>query len=71
MAVNGDPAEGDLARVPPATWEAAWGAVVAPDAWREALFPRRRGPELWPWALVLAVLALGAEAVVRRARLDD
>ena len=71
VAVNGDPAEGDLARVPPATWEAAWGATVAPEAWRAALFPRRRGPELWPWAVVFAVLALAAEAAVRRARLDD
>ena len=71
VAVNGNPAEGDLARVPPAVWEAAWGATVAPDAWRAALFPRRRGPELWPWALVLAVFALAAEAAVRRVRLDD
>lgn len=71
VAVNGDPAEGDLTRVPPATWEAAWGATVAPDAWRAALFPRRRGPELWPWALVLAVFALAAEAAVRRARPAD
>ncbi|HJR54458.1 MAG TPA: hypothetical protein VJ982_12195, partial [Gemmatimonadota bacterium] len=71
LAVNGDPAEGDLSRVPPATWEAAWGATVAPKAWRAALFPRRRGPELWPWAVVLAMLALAGEAAVRRARLDD
>jgi hypothetical protein len=71
VAVNGHPAEGDLTRVPPAAWETAWGAAVAPVAWRAALFPRRRGPELWPWALVLAVLALAAEAAVRRARLDD
>ena len=71
VAVNGDPAEGNLARVPPADWEAAWGAAVAPDAWHAALFPRRRGPELWPWALVLAVLALAAEAAVRRVRVDD
>jgi hypothetical protein len=71
VAVNGDPGEGDLRRVPTATWEAAWGATVAPDAWRAALFPRRRGPELWPWALVLAVLALAGEAAVRRVRLGD
>ena len=70
VAVNGDPAEGDLARVPPATWEAAWGAAVAPDDWRASLFPRRRGPELWPWALVFAVLALAAEAAVRRSVKD-
>ena len=70
LAVNGDPGEGDLARVPAATWEAAWGPVVPPERWRAALFPRRRGPELWPWALVLATLALVAEAAVRRTRLN-
>jgi hypothetical protein len=70
LAVNGDPAEGNLARVPTAVWEAAWGPV-APEAWRAATFPRRRGPELWPWALVLGILALAAEAAVRRGRLDD
>ena len=70
VAVNADPAEGDLARVPAATWEAAWGAAVPPERWRAAVFPRRRGPELWPWALVLAALALAAEAAARRARRD-
>jgi len=70
VAVNRDPAEGDLARVPAATWEAAWGPAVPPERWRAALFPRRRGPELWPWALVLASLALVAEAAVRRARVN-
>lgn len=69
-AVNGDPAEGDLARVPPAAWESAWGPAVPPERWRAALFPRRRGPELWPWALVLATLALVAEAAARRVRAD-
>jgi hypothetical protein len=68
LAVNRDPAEGDLARVPAATWEAAWGPSVPPEQWGAVLFPRRRGPELWPWALVLASLALVAEAAVRRAR---
>jgi hypothetical protein len=68
LAVNRDPAEGDLARVPAATWEAAWGPAVPPEQWGAVLFPRRRGPELWPWALVLASLALVAEAAVRRAR---
>lgn len=68
LPVNGDPAEGDLARVPAATWEAAWGPVVPPENWAAALFPRRRGPELWPWALVLATFALVAEAAVRRVR---
>jgi hypothetical protein len=70
LAVNGDPAEGDLARVPAATWAAAWGPAVPPEGWIAAVFPRRRGPELWPWALVLATLALVAEATVRRARLN-
>lgn len=70
VAVNGDPAEGNLARVPAGDWEAAWGPVVPPEEWRAAVFPRRRGPELWPWALVLATLALVAEAAARRARPD-
>jgi hypothetical protein len=70
VAVNGDPAEGDLVRVPAGDWEAAWGPVVPPEEWRAAVFPRRRGPELWPWALVLATLALVAEAAARRARSD-
>jgi hypothetical protein len=67
LAVNRDPAEGDLTRVPAETWEAAWGPVVPPERWSGAVFPRRRGPELWPWALVLATIALVAEAAVRRA----
>jgi hypothetical protein len=71
LAVNGDPDEGNLARVPAQAWEAAWGPMVPPQQWRAALFPRRRGPELWPWALVLATLALVAEAAVRRVRLDN
>ncbi|HUF89457.1 MAG TPA: BatA domain-containing protein [Gemmatimonadota bacterium] len=70
VAVNGDAAEGDLTRVPAAAWEAAWGPAVPPERWRAALFPRRRGPELWPWALVLAMLALAAEAAARRVRAD-
>ncbi|HEY7471760.1 MAG TPA: BatA domain-containing protein [Gemmatimonadota bacterium] len=70
LAVNGDPAEGDLARISADEWEAAWGPVVPPEEWRGALFPRRRGPEMWPWALVLATLALAAEAAVRRVRLN-
>jgi hypothetical protein len=68
LAVNRDPAEGDLARIPAETWEAAWGPAVPPERWLAAVFPRRRGPELWPWALVLATLALVAEAAVRHAR---
>jgi hypothetical protein len=70
LAVNGDPAEGDLTRIPAREWEAAWGPVVPPEEWRSAVFPRRRGPELWPWALVLATLALVGEAAVRRVRLN-
>lgn len=70
LAVNRDPAEGDLARIPAETWEAAWGPVVPPEGWIAAVFPRRRGPELWPWALVLATLALVAEAAVRRERVN-
>ena len=70
VAVNADPAEGDLTRVPAAAWEAAWGPVVPPERWRAAQFPRRRGPELWPWALVLATLALAAEAAARRVRVN-
>jgi hypothetical protein len=70
VAVNGDPAEGNLVRVPAGDWEAAWGPAVPPGEWRAAVFPRRRGPELWPWALVLATLALVAEAAARRARSD-
>jgi hypothetical protein len=68
LAVNRDPAEGNLARVPAEGWEAAWGPAVPPERWSAAVFPRRRGPELWPWALLLATLALVAEAAVRRAR---
>ena len=70
VAVNGDPAEGDLAPVPAGDWEAAWAPVVPPEEWAAAVFPRRRGPELWPWALVLATLALVAEAAVRRVRVN-
>jgi hypothetical protein len=67
VAVNADPAEGDLTPVPPEAWRAAWGAApTPPDAWRAAIFPRRRGPELWPWALVLALAALAGEAALRR-----
>jgi hypothetical protein len=70
VAVNADPAEGDLTPVAPAAWRAAWGAApAASGAWRTEIFPRRRGPELWPWALVLALAALVGEAAVRRAAL--
>ncbi len=68
MAVNMDPAEGDLRPVSPAEWRAAWGVEPTPsDAWRAALFPRRRGPELWPWALVVALAALAAASLAARA----
>lgn len=67
VAVNMDPAEGDLRPVAPAEWRAAWGVTPSPPgAWRASLFPRRRGPELWPWVLVLALIALVAEAALRR-----
>jgi len=67
VAVNADPAEGDLTPIPPDVWRAAWGAApTPPDAWRSAIFPRRHGPELWPWALVLALAALAGEAALRR-----
>lgn len=71
VAVNGDPAEGDLQPVPIEIWEAGWGAgPTSPEDWRDALFPRRRGPELWPWAVVLALAVLIAEARLRRADID-
>ncbi len=68
VAVNGAPAEGRLEPVPSELWEAAWGAPPTPSAsWERTLFPRRRGPELWPWAVVLALTGLVAEAWIRRA----
>lgn len=66
VAVNGDPAEGDLTPIPAALWSATWGPSLEGAEWRAAAFPRRRGPELWPWALVLSLAALAAEAFVRR-----
>ncbi|MFN2384227.1 MAG: BatA domain-containing protein [Gemmatimonadota bacterium] len=67
VAVNGVPAEGDLAPIPPAAWRAAWGApAVSPDRWPAALFPRRRGPEWGGWVLALAALGLAGEAWLRR-----
>lgn len=67
VAVNGDPAEGDPTPVPAADWS-AWGTVAATDdAWRRAAFGRRRGPDLWPWVLALALTGLAAEAALRRA----
>lgn len=72
LAVNGDPAEGNLAAVPGELWEAAWGIRPTPDAeWESELFAARRGPELWPWAIVLALAALIAEARLRRAGLNN
>lgn len=67
VAVNADPAEGDLTPVAASAWRAAWGVEPTPrGGWDAAIFPRRRGPELWPWALALALVALAAEAAVRR-----
>lgn len=65
VAVRADPGEGDLRPVGAETWRAAWGEPPVPsEAWPEALFPRRRGPEMTAWALVLAlsILALAAWA---------
>jgi hypothetical protein len=69
VAVQGEPAEGDLTPAAPAVWAAAWGAPpTPPEAWADRVFPRRRGPDLWPWLLALALAGLAAEAGVRRAR---
>ena len=67
-AVNLDPAEGDLRPIQDSAWRAAGLIPVDGPDWRSAVFPRRRGPELWPWALALGVLGLAAEAWLRRAR---
>ncbi|HUP01856.1 MAG TPA: VWA domain-containing protein [Gemmatimonadota bacterium] len=67
VAVNGDPAEGDLTPIPDAAWRMAGLRPIDGPGWREAAFPRRRGPELWPWALALALLCLATEAYLRRA----
>ncbi len=68
VAVNADPAEGDLTPVPDAAWS-AWGRVAAtPEAWRAARFPRRRGADLWPWMLALALAGLVVEARLVRGR---
>jgi hypothetical protein len=68
LAVHGDPAEGDLTPVDAALWEVSWGVAPTPAGeWEEALFPRRRGPELWRWAALLALAALVAEAWTWRA----
>ena len=71
VAVNGDPAEGNLTPVPPELWAAGWGArPTPPESWQGKLFPRRRGPELWPWAVVLALAGLVVEARLRHAGPD-
>lgn len=69
VAVNGDPAEGNLEPVSADLWEAAWGArPTSAGEWQDELFAgRRRGPELWPWVVVLALAGLIAEARLRRA----
>ena len=68
IAVHGDPAEGDLTPVPDAAW-AAWGRIATTsEAWRAARFPRRRGPDLWPWLVALALAGLLAEAWLTRSR---
>lgn len=66
VAVNGESGEGDLTPIDPEAWEAAWGAApVSDEAWRGELFPRRRGPELRPWFLALALVGLALEAFLR------
>ena len=72
LAVNGDPAEGNLAPVDPELWLSSWGARPSPPGdWQDQLFRRRRGPELWPWAAVLALAGLVGEAWVRRAGVNN
>jgi hypothetical protein len=72
LAVQGDPAEGDLTPIDPRVWESSWGAAPTPAAdWEDALFPRRRGPELWPWVVLIALAALIAETWTRRAGVDN
>ena len=67
VAVNGEPAEGDLALIDPEAWDAAWGAApVSDEGWRRELFPLRRGPELRSWFLALALVGLALEAFLRR-----
>lgn len=67
VAVNGDPREGDLAPIGGEVWLAAWGTVpVEHDRWKDVVFARRRGPELWRWLLLLAVVGLVAEVAMRR-----
>ncbi|HET9581483.1 MAG TPA: VWA domain-containing protein [Gemmatimonadota bacterium] len=72
LAVRGEPAEGDLTPVDASLWESSWGVRPTPAAdWERAVFPRRRGPELWPWIVLLAIGALIAEAWTRRAGLNN
>jgi hypothetical protein len=67
VAVNGESGEGDLTPIDPESWEAAWGAApVNDEAWRGALFPGRRGPELRSWFLALALVGLALEGFLRR-----
>lgn len=70
VAVNGDPAEGDLTPIPDSDWS-DWGRVVTSvERWRAARFPRRRGSDLWPWLLALALVGLVAEARLSRDRVE-
>lgn len=71
VAVRADPDEGDLRPVEAATWRAAWGEPAVPSGgWPDALFPRRRGPEMTAWALALALSLLALAAWVRREEPD-
>lgn len=67
VSVDLDPAEGDLRPIEPEVWRTAWGAEpVAPERWADSVFPRRRGRDLWPMLVALAVVGLVAEALARR-----
>jgi hypothetical protein len=71
VAVNSEPAEGDLTPIDRDTWRTAWGAtLVGAEAWRAQLFPRRRGPELRSWFLALALVGLALEAFLRHSTLN-
>lgn len=68
LAVNAHPGEGDLRPLDTAAWERMWGVAPAPpSAWRDRIFPARRGPELRFWFLALALVGLAVEATLRSA----
>lgn len=72
VAVNSDSREGDLTPISSDVWEQAWGAQpIDEGAWHGALFPRRKGPELWSWFVLLAVAGLVIESRLRRSEADN